>query len=151
MASKLISLETLRSWPLRKLQDLYQNALKHPDGQHYIDLIDKHDLLDRKNRSLDFNDPVYLEILRIAKLDEFGDAAEAAAGRKEPALSGVDKIFRDHFGEKYSDDYQKGTLMSAGFVVADVMRKRGYMEIGTGDCPAGCTARTGLLWTRKSG
>lgn len=151
MPIKFKSLDELKVMSLRDLQDLYQNSLKHPEGHYYLNMIDEHDLLDRKNRSLDFNDPVYLDMRRIAKTDKFGEAAEDAVRRGDPALSGVDSIFREHFGNKYSDAYQRGTIMSAGFVVAEVMRKKGYMEAGTGRCPDGCTAKEGLLWRKKSG
>jgi hypothetical protein len=124
---------------------LYNNAKKHPDGQSIIDVFENCGIpLSAGGLTLD--NPVYLEMIKIAWSKEGKAAAIAATAAGIPALCGVDRLLQKELGVRYHK-HDLGTA-SAGSLVAEVMRHLGYREIGSAACPSDCVARTGLLWAK---
>lgn len=145
MATKIPTIEQLRAPEQRR--QVYNNAAKHPDGERVRALIDESGLT-LSGTWMSVNDPVYREIVEIAWSAEGKAAAIDASEQGMPALCGLDHLFRERLGGKYHK-HDKGT-MSAGGAIAEVMRHMGYREAGTGKCPEGCIARSGIVWKKIS-
>lgn len=140
---KVYTLDELKSWTPERRLALYTNAKKHPDGAYIVQMIDDNGL-SLSTSWMSIHDPVFRQIHDIAWSPEGKRAAVEATEKGWPAISGVDLLLKEKLGDKYRSE-DKGTL-SAGSVVAEVMRHLGYREAGTGKCPEGCVAKTGMTW-----
>ena len=145
---KIPTLETLKLMTPERRLTLYQNAEKRraAGGQAIIDLIDNSGL-PLRSAGMSSTDPVYLMMEEIVWSKEGRFAATAAGEKGPPSLGGVDPLLKAALGDRYNA-HDTGTL-NAGYIVAALMRHLGYIESGTGKCPAGCVAKTGLIWRHR--
>jgi hypothetical protein len=143
MAKKFLSLEDLRAFSPERLRQLYINAAKHPDGQYLRNLIEEHGL-PLSSGGLTLDDPIHRRMVEIIWSLEGQKAALDATARGLPALCGVDTLLRSELGDLYGK-HDMGTA-SAGAIVAEVMRHKGFTKSESRPCPAGCVAKTGVMW-----
>jgi hypothetical protein len=143
MAKKVMSLEDLKRLSPERLRQLYLNAAKHPDGQYIRDLVDQHGL-PLSSGGLTLDDPIHRKMVEIVWSTEGQKAALEATAKGLPALCGVDPLLRSELGDLYGK-HDMGTA-SAGAIVAEVMRHKGYTKAESRPCPPGCVAMTGVMW-----
>jgi hypothetical protein len=79
-------------------------------------------------------------------------AASAAVKATEaglPALAGIDPILQIGLGSEYAKTYEATT--QAGYLVAKMMRRKGYEPIGQGSLPDDCVAKSAAIYRRVEG
>lgn len=142
---KIPSYDDLKKLSPERRLVLYQNAQRAKDngGEAVMAAIDASGL-PLSSGSLTSDNPVFLRMVDIVWSLEAQAAAIAATEKGLPALCGVDPLLRAQLGDQYTP-HDDGT-MNAGWVVAQVMRHRGYKEAGNGKCPDGCIAKSGIVW-----
>lgn len=149
MAPKAPSEQQLRAMTPEQRMSVLVNARKLGGdlGRETEKLID--DLgLPLSSGALTVDDPLYLAMAELIWSREGRDAAEAAAEAGLPALAGVDPLLQREFGDRYNADVM--ATNNAGYILAELMRHSGYEEAGTAKCPAGCIAKSGIKWRRKT-
>ncbi|MCJ2125104.1 hypothetical protein [Methylobacterium sp. J-077] len=145
----------LKKWTIERIRDLkeseqrtlYERALIDPAGSYIVDIMNENGLKP-KPKLMSFTDPIYKKMVIISKSAEGKAAMEAAASEGKPAICSLDKLFQSLLGEDYSDTKTPGTIMSAGSLAAEIMRKLGYINAGNAKCPEGCIAREGIIWAK---
>jgi hypothetical protein len=151
-----ISHEKLQGMKAAQLWQLYQNARRialsgganAADAKQTVELIEASGLPYYEGGGLSEDDPRYLRMMDIVFSAEGRQAALNAVKRGLPAICGVDALIKNALGADYGK-HDLGTS-NAGYIVAKLMRQMGYEEAGTGSCPSGCVARTGMKWRPKS-
>lgn len=141
------SLEALEGMTPEDRARVLENALRLRD-QATIDLIRSSGLpLRREGGGMSKDDPIYLEMEQIIWSREAKDAAIAATIDGQPAMAGVDPILQRRMGLRYTPKHQ-GT-MTAGSLVADMMRFEGYENDAEAPLPEGCIARTAMRFRTR--
>ena len=123
-------------------------AMKTSMGEETVALIDGSGLPLRTGGGMGYDHPIYREMEQVIWSAEGKAAALAAVQAGLPAMAKVDPLLQERMQNRYSAD-QQGTL-SAGAIVADVMRTFGYEPHASAPLPSGCVARTAALYRRKS-
>ena len=129
---------------------LYVNAttLNTDEAAMVVQCIEEAGLSFSEGGSLKENDPLCQAIRVVVESEEGQKACVAAAEKGLPPLAGIDPML----AEKFAVDYGKHNMSTnwAGHFVANVMKARGYEQIGQmGATPASCVARSGELYSRK--
>ena len=93
-------------------------------------------------------DPEFLAMEAVISSGASMDAAFKATAADLPAIAGVDAMLTALF-VRYAAQAPY-TLANAGFILARHMRKNGYVEIGKGKCPLGCSVQTGAMFTLEN-
>lgn len=145
-AYTLITLEKLQKMTTQERHQLYLNAHKLRDrgGQEVLDLLLASGLPMHQG-ALTNDDPMFLRMQEIIWAKDVQELLIAATQKGLPALAGVDAILANEFGSQYSKIHL--VTHSAGSVVAQVMRMRGYNMIQeSAKMPEGSIAKTAALW-----
>jgi hypothetical protein len=124
---------------------LYQNAVKYRDrgGQVIIDLIDSSGL-PLSSGGMRENDPAYLAMREIVWSAKGRGAAIEATEKGIPALAGIEPLIVAKLGDRYHP--HDGGTVSAGYLVAELMRHLGYVDDREGKMPQGSVAKTAMKW-----
>jgi hypothetical protein len=112
-----------------------------------IELIEASGLDYRAHESVRLDDAIGRAMRKIIFSPEGTAAAFRAAERGEPALAGVDPLLRNALGADYGKHNE--ATVQAGFLIADLMRQAGYREGAPKPLPAGCVAKSGMLFMKK--
>jgi hypothetical protein len=147
MKIKTYTADELRAYAPEKLAVLYQNAVKHREngGKAIIDLI--HELgLPLSSGGMRTSDPAYMEMEKIVWSAQGRKRVVEATEKGLPALSGVEPMIVAELRERYHP-HDQGTL-TAGSIVAALMRHLGYIQDREGKMPEGSVAKTAMKWKR---
>jgi hypothetical protein len=126
---------------------LYRNAQDRlsSGGQQIVDFIEREGLPLSEGDMLS-SDPDYIEMERIIWSAEGIAAAEKAVDAGFPALAGIDPLIKRALKDRYHS--HNGGTINAGYLTAQLMRHRGYIEAGSGKIADG-VAKTGMRWKRS--
>ena len=144
------TLEQLQAWTPEERMRVRQRAAQfdNAEAKATVELIDNSGLPLRTGGGMSFDHPLYREMEEVIWSAEGKSAALDAVGRGLPAMAGVDPLLQKRMGNRYSAD-QQGT-MNAGWIVAELMRSRGYEPEGSASLPPGSVAKTAALYRAKS-
>ncbi|HEX5508861.1 MAG TPA: hypothetical protein VFX37_10195 [Pseudolabrys sp.] len=142
---KKYSLDDLKSMTPEQRAVLYQNAKKRraDGGEEIINLIDSSGL-SLSSGGMRSTDPEYIEMEEIVWSAEGRLAAIDATEKGLPALAGMEHMIVDALGDRYHP--HDGGTVSAGYIVAGLMRHLDYVENGEGKMPPGSIAKTAMKW-----
>jgi hypothetical protein len=102
----------------------------------------------------DYSDPTGLKLDRpigraktgINNSAEGVAAAIDATNKGLPALQGVDPLLKAGLGKEYEETYE--ATIQAGYRVAQMMRKHGFVNSGRQARLLGCVAKSGEIYSR---
>ncbi|MCH6206346.1 hypothetical protein L3V16_21210 [Brucella ciceri] len=142
-----IDLVTIQKMTPEARSQLWMNAQNRlaAGGAEVIELIKKSGLPLRSG-GMTLSDPVYLRMEEIIWSAEARPLLIEATERGLPALAGVEPLIVADLGTRYTP-HDQGTV-SAGSLVAEVIKFLGYKEIKKGDMPEGSVAKTAAVWSR---
>ncbi len=127
---------------------LRSNALKigGEAGTATVALIDSLNL-PMSSGGMPANDPIYHEMRDVVWSAEGKTEAMRAVEDGLPAMAYVDPLLQQRMGTRYRREAQ-GT-MTAGALVAEVMRYLGYELVGEDKLPSDCIAKTAATWRAR--
>jgi hypothetical protein len=94
---------------------------------------------------LKLDSPIGREMAKIVNSPQGVAAAIEATNQGLPALAGVDPLLKATLKDKYQKTYE--ATIQAGYLVALMMRKKGYGQTGRQGSLHGCVAKTGEIYT----
>ena len=143
------TLEQIRRWTLEERMRVRLRAAARRDaiGDEAVALIDGSGLPLRSGGGLSADHPIYREMEEVIWSQEGRTAALEAVAKGLPAMAGVDPLLQERMGPRYCAN-QQGTA-NAGWIVAELVRSRGYEPKGAATLPPGCVARTAALYAPK--
>jgi hypothetical protein len=145
--------EQLSSFSVHQRHEIYKKAraLGTPEALALCDRIERSGLPFSDSASLRSNDPIVQKMAEVIFSPEAVAAALEATNKGLPALAGIDPLLSEVLGVDYGS-HNDGT-MNAGFIVAEMMRTRGFKNSGRkGKLPPTCVAKTAEIFVpNKSG
>jgi hypothetical protein len=143
---KIPTLKDIQAMTPEKRAILYENARKRRacGGQAIMDLIDTSGL-PLSAGGMRITDPIYIRMREIIWSNR--EAAIEATENGLPALAGVERRIVDDLGSRYHP-HDLGTV-SAGSIMAELMRHLGYIKDKEVKMPDGSVAKTAMKWKRR--
>ena len=138
--------EALARLSQQQRHDLYQNAKRsgRPGADDLMRLIERAGLPYADPTGLKLNSPIGRKISRIVNSREGVAAAMTATAQGRPALAGVDPLLSAKLGDEYARTYE--ATVQAGYMIAIMMRKKGYIGSGIQGSIEGGVAETGEIY-----
>lgn len=142
------TLDRLKGLSPLELDNLYRNAEANgsAEADGIIELILKHELLERVGRGLKRHHPTIQKIEAIVRSDKGVEAAIAAARAGQAPMAGVDALLQDGVGPNHGND---DTTSWAGTFVAEEMEAAGWLRDGRRQLPATCAAKTAAFFRER--
>ena len=138
-------------WTVEKLAELnpvqrhqlWLNAMKR-EAVEVVLAIESSGLSYSDPRGVKLESPLGRAMAKIISSPEGKAAAIGATQKGMPALAGIDPILKSRLGSEYIKSYE--ATIQAGYLVAKMMQKAGYEKSHQAPLPAGCVAKTGLVY-----
>jgi hypothetical protein len=97
-------------------------------------------------KGLKLDRPLGRKMSKIINSPQGVAAALTATENGMPALAGIDPMLKAVLKKEYADSHE--ATIQAGYLVALMMRKKGYEQSGKQGSIQDCVAKIGLIYTR---
>jgi hypothetical protein len=123
---------------------LWENA-KRMGRDDLVQMIEESGLTYRDPTGLKLDSPIGRAMAKIVNSPEGIAAAIKATEEGLPALAGIDPLLKAALMDQYAKTYE--ATIQAGYLVAVMMRKKGYENTGRTGPLTGCIAKSGEIYT----
>ena len=123
---------------------LWENA-KRMGRDDLVQMIEESGLTYRDPTGLKLDSPIGRAMAKIVNSPEGIAAAIKATEEGLPALAGIDPLLKPALMDQYAKTYE--ATIQAGYLVAVMMRKKGYENTGRTGPLTGCIAKSGEIYT----
>jgi hypothetical protein len=138
--------EKICSLSQEERHELWNNA-KRLGAVDIVRMIEACGLPYTDPRGLKLDSPTGRKMAKIVNSPEGVAAAIESTNQGLPALAGIDPMLKASLGDNYEKTYE--ATIQAGYLVALMMRKKGYDQTGRQGRLHGCVAKTGEVYTQS--